>query len=212
MKIDELVVVSDGSVDRTVERAMYFMGRIPGLRIEVMGINCGKWAAIHRGMEVAKNDWILLLDADGSASVDELQILEGLPEFPLWGKREDVVGKSPLRKVLSGGYAVFVGFCYFLVMGRDPWMSDMQCPWKLFRKSWVNRALIVERFAGDVELALGLSKVGADFSVKFVHKAGSKVPWTSMFVMVGETRRVISRARRLCKIGQDVSIEVPKHL
>jgi glycosyltransferase involved in cell wall biosynthesis len=149
--VDEVIIVSDGSRDRTVERAQYFIGRIPGLRFEIFVQNRGKWAALHRGMELAVNDWVLLLDADGSASISELGRLDTLPDCPVWGRRVDVGGKGPLRKMLSVGYRLFAGLCYRVVVGKRAWVSDMQAPWKLFRKSWVTRELVVERFAGDIE-------------------------------------------------------------
>ena len=126
--VDEVIIVSDGSRDRTIERAQYFIGRIPGLRFEIFVQNRGKWAALHRGMELAVNDWVLLLDADGSASISELGRLDALPDCPIWGRRVDVVGKGPLRKMLSVGYRLFAGLCYRMAVGKRAWMSDVQCP------------------------------------------------------------------------------------
>lgn len=210
--ISEVIIVDDGSRDATVERASYFMMRLP-LRIELLSRNCGKWAAVHHGMSVAKEDAVLLLDADGAASIWEAEWMTGCGakdigwfvrnKVAMFGSRfmrESVVsGKSFLRSVVSRVYGVYARFWYwFATSQRD--IGDMQCPWKLIFKSKLRLdELVVERWAGDVELACLYSGRIRSFPVHFCHKRDSKVPFTAIFSMAYETVVVAWRCRKLNK-------------
>ncbi|HSD73352.1 MAG TPA: glycosyltransferase family 2 protein [Steroidobacteraceae bacterium] len=57
--VGEVIVVSDGSTDDTVEQA-----RARGARVIELSVNRGKAAAIEKGVQAASYDYILLLDAD----------------------------------------------------------------------------------------------------------------------------------------------------
>lgn len=58
--IKEVIVVSDGSIDRTVEEA-----RLNGAdKVIELKKNIGKGGAVFIGSNLAKSDWILLLDGD----------------------------------------------------------------------------------------------------------------------------------------------------
>lgn len=58
---DEVIVVSDGSTDRTAQMAEM----VDGVRVEVLPTNCGKGGAMLYGAKVAKDaDILLFLDAD----------------------------------------------------------------------------------------------------------------------------------------------------
>lgn len=57
--VDQIVVVSDGSTDRTVEVA-----RSKGAEVVELLHNVGKGGALYRGLEYIRSDVVLLLDAD----------------------------------------------------------------------------------------------------------------------------------------------------
>uniref|UniRef100_A0A7V3YHI6 Glycosyltransferase family 2 protein n=1 Tax=Candidatus Caldatribacterium californiense TaxID=1454726 RepID=A0A7V3YHI6_9BACT len=57
--VDQIVVVSDGSTDRTVEIA-----RSKGAEVVELLHNVGKGGALYRGLEYIRSDVVLLLDAD----------------------------------------------------------------------------------------------------------------------------------------------------
>jgi polyprenyl-phospho-N-acetylgalactosaminyl synthase len=57
--VDEIIVVDDGSKDATVERAKTTSAQVVSLEK-----NSGKAAAMNRGVQLARNEHILFLDAD----------------------------------------------------------------------------------------------------------------------------------------------------
>ena len=82
--IGEVIVVSDGSTDDTVEQA-----RACGARVIDEPVNRGKGAAIERGIQAAAHDYILLLDAD----------IRGITPSMI---------TAMVTPVLGGDYAMFV--------------------------------------------------------------------------------------------------------
>ena len=199
--ISKVLIVDDGSTDggRTVERAMRWMNRLP-LRVDRLAENVGKWGAIHYGIGEATTDAILLMDADGSASIWELGRCKQFPEYykqrvAIFGSRSikgaSTVGKSYLRHIVSEGYRMYVKFMYFLASGKLD-VHDMQAPWKFFWRTSIMKELKVDRWAGDIELALALDCERVNHPLQFVHMRGSKVKPTAMISMALNTVGVVT--------------------
>src|ERR1041385_5597827 len=73
----ELILVDDGSTDRTVAVAVDAMRSHPWLRIlriqrDPRDRGCGKSAALRRGIDAAAGDWLAFIDADGQNDVRDL--------------------------------------------------------------------------------------------------------------------------------------------
>ena len=60
----EIIVVDDGSFDRTVEITRAKLVSITGLRIVQLYRNVGQVAAISAGLSVARGRWLMLMDGD----------------------------------------------------------------------------------------------------------------------------------------------------
>lgn len=213
--IEEVICIDDGSRDRTSEECMRFIGKIP-LRLERFEQNKGKWAAIHHGIRLARTDAVLLMDADGSCSVWELGRMMGIDgvcgsifeaamegKICVFGSRymfgSSVVGKSWSRQVVSRVYRRYAGGWYWFATGWKD-VYDMQCPFKLiFRSKMQKNVLVVERFAGDIEIACAVKGKIVNWPVQFLHKRGSKVPFSAIFSMMWETVEVALRWRKILR-------------
>jgi dolichyl-phosphate beta-glucosyltransferase len=211
--IGEVVVVDDGSNDMTVSRALKFSKNFSLLRVVRQSVNTGKWGALRKGIYSAKYDDVLLLDADGSASIKELDKVDLNNFFDndvvVFGCRflEDssVEGKSFFRQIISIGYLYCVNLLYLFAVGFRKsvfYGCDMQCPFKLFNRNNIKYKLNVNRWAGDIELACSMSRKGVkcvNTPINFIHMGGSKVKKSTMFSMLFDTLRVSLRYRLYSK-------------
>ncbi len=82
----EIVVVSDGSKDRTGEVVKEMMREIENLRLIANKENHGKGYAVRQGMLEGKGDYRLFTDADNSTSIDQVEKM-----WPYFEKGYDVV-------------------------------------------------------------------------------------------------------------------------
>jgi glycosyltransferase involved in cell wall biosynthesis len=111
--IDQVIVVDDGSTDGTADVASGF----PGVQVIVCPVNRGKSIAMATGVAKARNDLLMLLDADlkgltaDDVSALALPVLEGVAEVTLSLRRNSlaifrligldfVSGERVLRKKL----------------------------------------------------------------------------------------------------------------
>src|SRR4029077_15960250 len=78
----EIIVVDDGSQDRTAEGAESFRKTLPSLRVILNGVNRGKGFSVRHGMLEARGRSVLFTDADLSAPIEEApKLLEALKTY-----------------------------------------------------------------------------------------------------------------------------------
>lgn len=132
----ELIVVDDGSRDRTFDLAVQYTQSYGIDRVRVLRLskNCGKGAAVREGMIRARGEYCLFCDADGAAPVDQwLQLRDKLQHSGdgmavAIGVREKQA-RTGLRLILSWGW-------HFLVLTLcSVGIRDTQCGYKLFTRS-----------------------------------------------------------------------------
>ena len=150
----EVLVVDDGSRDRTVEVAEGFAGR--GVRVIRHAQNRGKGAAIKTGVLASRGAEVLLSDADASTPIEELEKLQRwLPEAPVvLGSRAvagaDVRRHQPFYRELMGKT-----FNRIIRLAGVHGLNDTQCGFKLLEGNAAREiaaGLTIEGFAYDVEL------------------------------------------------------------
>ena len=151
----EFLIVDDGSNDKTADIVREIAAGDRRVKLIVHDINRGYGAALTTGFRSAGGTWILFLDADRQISIDEL------PAFLEAALKHDMVigfraGRcdSLARRVLSRGYALLAA----VALGVR--VRDINCPFKLFRKSLVNE--------------LDLNSQGFLINAEFLYKAGRK--------------------------------------
>lgn len=161
----EIIVVDDGSKDKTSETAMKYSSKFGTEKVRVLTLdkNRGKGGAIRLGMFVARGKFLLFADADGASKFSDLEKLE--KEMTKVNKDSEgmavvcgsrahleeasIAQRSFFRTILMYGFHFLV---YFLCVKG---VKDTQCGFKLLTR---NAAVLlfsnlhVERWAFDVDL------------------------------------------------------------
>jgi dolichyl-phosphate beta-glucosyltransferase len=178
----EVIVVDDGSTDRTADVANSFHGEIQRLRVIANKKNRGKGYSVRHGMLEAHGRIVLFTDADLSAPIDEAnKLIAALADHDV------AIGSRALnRSLISVHQSVFreyAGIIFnFIVRAilRLPFV-DTQCGFKAFRRDRcrvIFQQQRIERFGFDPELLYlarhhGLS--AAEIPVRWAHSPATKV-------------------------------------
>lgn len=161
----EVIVVSDGSRDHTVEVALEYSKKFGTKRVRVLKLvqNRGKGGAVRLGMLSARGRYLLFADADGATRFSDFTKLEeSMSKLTAdWRNDAIVVGsrahlekqaiasRSFFRTILMHGFHLLV----WLFAVKE--VRDTQCGFKLMTRSaaqTIFKIMHVERWAFDVEL------------------------------------------------------------
>ena len=125
----EIIVVDDGSKDRTAEIVETIEKTDPRVRLVRHGQNRGYGAALRTGFESAKYDLVFFSDADGQFKLDELpQTLALARTAPVVAGYRIKRNDPPHRLFIAKTYRLVVR----LVFGLR--VRDIDCAWKMFRR------------------------------------------------------------------------------
>ena len=177
----EVVVVDDGSADRTAARAEE-TGRRLGLALRTIRFpeNRGKGAAVRAGVLAAEGKSVLVSDADFSTPIPEWEKLAAAGAPVAIGSR--AVDES-LVKERQSSFRVLAGKLFNRVVRlvAVPGIRDTQCGFKLFSREAAGEIFSrtrVDRFAYDVEALLLARKLGyaiAEVPVLWFNSPDSRV-------------------------------------
>jgi dolichyl-phosphate beta-glucosyltransferase len=179
----ELVVVDDGSRDRTSSMLSALRGEVRTLRILRFEANRGKGHAVRAGVLAAARDCVLFTDADLATPIEEVERL-----WPVLDRGGSVAIAS--RHLPGGADRVdqpwrrrWVGrafnLCVSMLALRG--IRDTQCGFKLFRTRAARRifeGVRTEGFAFDVEALCRARALGyriAEVPVRWIDRPGSRV-------------------------------------
>jgi glycosyltransferase involved in cell wall biosynthesis len=178
----EVLVVDDGSKDRTAAVAESYRGKILSLRVVSNGVNRGKGYSVRHGMQEARGRIALFTDADLSAPIEEAGKLIAALE-----NNDVAIGSRAMDRSLitvhESPFREFAGIIFNKIVRIILWLPfvDTQCGFKAFRRE--NCAVIfeqqrIERFGFDPELLYlarhhGLRTV--EIPVRWGHSAATKV-------------------------------------
>lgn len=179
----EILVVDDGSQDRTGAVVARLQRFSPALQLIQLPGNRGKGYAVRTGMQLARGALCLFADADGATSIRELEKFE-----QHLGKGADIViGSRALHSsectLDARWHRKFFGriFHRFVRLVGVRKIADTQCGFKLFKTQVAKDLFSVLRIDGygfDVELLLIAQQRGytvAEAAVNWRDQPGSKV-------------------------------------
>ena len=138
----EIIIVNDGSRDRTVEVAMQYVAAEGAEHVRLLNLhaNSGKGAAVRKGAQRARGRYVLRADADGATRFADVEIMlqqinsisrGGVASAFAIGSRAHMGGdgsggtavrRSGLRRLLMWGFHTYMG----LMLGGAGGIRDTQ--------------------------------------------------------------------------------------
>jgi len=177
----EVLVVDDGSVDRTPEIAEEFSTKHPCVRL-IRAEHGGKGHAVQVGMLQARGEYALLCDADLAMPITEL------PKFlpPQQNSYQVAIGSREVAGAVrynEPAYRHLMGrvFNWLVKVMAVPGFEDTQCGFKCFHRSVTRDLFSSQTIAGfgfDVEILYVAQKRGyriIEVPIHWYYQAESKV-------------------------------------
>lgn len=184
--VAQLVVVDDASTDGSEKILERLAAEFPRLRLVRQPLNAGKGAAVRKGFAEANQDILLIQDADLEYDPEEYsRILQ-----PMLAERADAVFGSRFlgseaHRVLYYWHSIANKLLTVLTnMVTNLNLTDMECCFKAFRRSVIDRVELVEdRFGIEPELTIKIARLKVriyEVSVSYcgrTYAEGKKIGW-----------------------------------
>jgi len=169
----EVIVVNDGSKDRTADVTRELSLQNPRIRLVAHEVNRGYGAAVHSGFYAATKELVFLTDADNQFDVSEISKL-----LPHIGDADLAIGyrvhrQDPFIRKLNA-----FGWCWLVNLLFGYTARDVDCAFKLFKREILDNITIESR--------------GATFSAEFLVRAKRK-GYTILEVPVTHRPRIAGR-------------------
>jgi glycosyltransferase involved in cell wall biosynthesis len=182
----ELLCVDDGSTDGSGEILAALHQQYPQVRVFLQGHNQGKGAALRRGIQEARGDFVIIQDADMEYDPNDY----GAILDPLIQGKADVVygsrfmGSAPHRVLyfwhsVGNKFLTLLSNCFTNIN-----LSDMETCYKAFRREVIQSIPIEEnRFGFEPEITVKVANRGLriyEVGISYwgrTYEEGKKIGW-----------------------------------
>lgn len=178
--IDEILVIDDGSSDKTREVAGEYQKKLAKITVRTHTQNQGKGAAVRTGVLAAKSDVIVFIDADGATPITELpKMIRALKESDAAVGNRFLPGAKTERHSLLRKLSGFVYRKYMSFFGLGE--IDTMCGFKGYQAPIAKKLfqnLIENRWLFDAEIAYKAVHTRytiKNFPIEWTSKDGSKL-------------------------------------
>jgi len=192
----EIIVVDDGSKDRTAQIVLEYSSKYGTKIIRLLkpGQNGGKGCAVRLGVNVARGQYILFADADGATSFPDIEKLEAAMKaletknssngnVVVGSRNHLLVNEKVMAKRSQGRNILMHGFHFLVWLFAVRTVRDTQCGFKLFSRKAARiifPTLYIDRWCFDVEVLYRAEAFGMgikEVAVNWTEIAGSKLNW-----------------------------------
>lgn len=206
----ELIIVDDGSTDQTTSCISELESDLKEC-IDFVSLqldkNVGKGGALRAGVEHAKGEFILTLDADMSAEPTELiRWLEDASNMNLDSNSIFIADRTHKESNISSKFKRrFLGGVFNFVVRITMGLSnrDTQCGFKLYPASIAKSLFSNIQYLGwvhDLELLYQAHLSGVvivDMPIKWSHKDGGQIQlWSAGFSMLSKIRPIMKIVKK----------------
>jgi glycosyltransferase involved in cell wall biosynthesis len=162
----QIVVVNDGSSDRSAEVLRELQTRVSRLEVVTHPQNRGYGGALRSGFAASKKDLVFYTDGDGQYDVKEMPLLVML----LSDDVDFVNGVKMMRQ--DPGYRIFAGNLHKFFTRWVFWLpiTDVDCDFRLVRRRILDKIQLTSN-SGSIcsELVKKAERAGATFREVSVH-------------------------------------------
>ena len=198
--LSEIIVVSDGSKDKTAQVVEELKSKILNLRLIDNKENHGKGYVVRQGLMEAQGEYRLFTDADNSTSIDQVEKM-----WPQFKKDFDIViGSRDIKGAVLDPHQPWIrsivlgeGFKLFRKIVIGLWeIEDTQCGFKGFKGEIIDNIFSkckIDLFAFDPEILVIAKKLGykiKEVPVTWKNDPDSKVKLKSMIKMAQDLIKI----------------------
>lgn len=191
----EVIVVNDGSVDRTRTLLETMAAHEPRLRIINHEVNQGYGAALVSGFDAVSKDLVFFMDSDGQFDIHDLARF-----FPLIDQYDAVLGyrldrqDTWMRKLNAWGWKMLISFVFKLKV------RDIDCAFKLYRARFFREQRLETRGAMiNAEILYKLKRAGYTYTqvgVRHLPRRGGRATGAKPSVILRAFRELFTYARK----------------